>query len=352
MRVAYIRSKAESTGAVSNSSLSILQELQSRGLVTACEEWKFLDIPGDCAGTALLPVRGFLLDNKAESGAFADYIRQSGPPDVLWVDGKKSPLFFRQIFDLCATSFKIVYAKHPRPWNVENLPRYDLCLVDEPFQIRKVKKHAPEIHCHVWDKLIDYQQAFYPLQGAKKYDLCYVATLRKGKNHELLFQAMARLRDRRVSCLCVGGDQKSNAESRERLAPLQQMVRDLGLQVEFAGAVPPVEVNRLINSARVGIMSSVTDAAPRVILEYLAADLPVLVSADMLAGTRYVGPAAGLVRSPEEFHLGIAELLDHPERFSPRAYLLENFSREKVMQKFISILQKVGIYPPQEARQH
>jgi hypothetical protein len=70
----------------------------------------------------------------------------------------------------------------------------------------------------------------------------------------------------------------------------------------------------------------------------MAADVPVLVNSELLAGTRYVGPRAGIVRKPEEFAAGIAELLDSLGTYAPRAHLLEHYSLEGVIARFVSIL--------------
>lgn len=212
------------------------------------------------------------------------------------------------------------------------LARYDLCLVDEEWEVEEVQRVCPAVQCAIWDKLIDYERTHYPLPVEKIYDICYVAYLRERKNHELLFRALAKLPERQLTAVCVGDDRKGNR------AELENLARELNLAVHFTGEVTKEEVNRYINQSRVGVMCATLDAAPRAILEYMAADVPVLVNAELWAGSRYVGPAAGLVKSPEEFHLGLAELLDYRKQYSPRAHLLEHYSAEPVLKKFIAIL--------------
>jgi len=89
-------------------------------------------------------------------------------------------------------------------------------------------------------------------------------------------------------------------------------------------------------------MCARVDGAPRVVLEYMAADVPVLVNAELIGGKRYVGPGAGLVRTPDQFHLGIVEILDNLHRYSPRAYFLQHFSRDAVVAKFLGLLKQAG----------
>ena len=119
---------------------------------------------------------------------------------------------------------------------------------------------------------------------------------------------------------------------------------NFGINAHFTGEVSKEDVNRYVNQSRIGDMCSERDAVPRALLECMAAGVPVLVNADLRAGTRYVGPKAGLVRSPEEFHLGIAEMLDNIGRFSPREHLLEHFSRDKTVVKFVGLLEQVRDY--------
>jgi glycosyltransferase involved in cell wall biosynthesis len=358
MRLAFVRTKTESTVFVrgnpvapmldcgsleamkisakaGSSSKNIIFGLQRRNLVMACEEWKFwngalqeISLPGQ------LPVKLFPVNEDLKSNELAQYIERNEPPDLIWVEGPDYPPYLEQIFDLCPGSFKLVYSKDWRPEKIKKLQRYDLCLVDEDWEVEEVKRACPDVACAVWDKLIDYENTHYPLRLEKIYDICYVAYLRPRKNHEFLFRALAKLPERRLNCVCVGDDRKGNR------AELENLACELHLASHFTGEVSKAEVNRYINQSKIGVMCATLDAAPRAILEYMAADVPVLVNAELWAGSRYVGPSAGLVKSPEEFHLGIAALLDNYESYSPRAYLLEHYSFDKVMAKFTAILQE------------
>lgn len=322
-----------------SSSKNIILGLQARGLVQAAEEWKFWNGPlQQIAPAGQLPVRLFPCDEGLGLEEVARHIDSAGQPDILWVEGPDFPSYLKKIFQWCPGSFKLVYSKEWRPWRIENLEQYQLCLVDEEWQIEEIKKHYPAMACAVWDKLIDYETTHYPMPVEKIYDICYVAYLRRRKNHELLFQAMAKLKERRLTCVCVGDDRKGNR------AELEHLAARLRLDVHFTGEVPKQEVNRYINQSKVGVMCAVLDAAPRAILEYMAADVPVLVNAGLWAGARYVGPGAGLVKPAEEFHLGLAELLDDWQSYSPRAYLLQHYSFETVMAKFLSAVQQAGLW--------
>ncbi len=332
MRIAFIRvhkdpSKGQGSAAKeSSSSKGIIAELVKQRVAQGAEEWRF-SIDGSNGDGGLLPVRSF--DSEAARG-LREYVQRTGAPDVVWVEGSDCPPHLREVFDLCPSSLKIVYSKDWKPQKIEGLASYDLCLVDEDWQIEKL---APQgVRAAVWDKLIDYEATHKPTECKKRYDICYVAHLRRRKQHELLFRAMAKLRDRRLTCVCTGGDPDG------RLDQLRALASELDVAVEFVGDVSKAEVNRYVNESRIGVICSREDAAPRALLEYMAVDVPVLVNAELLAGARYVGPRAGLRCEPDKFHAGIAELLDGIDGYAPRAQLLERFSRARVIEKFVAIL--------------
>jgi glycosyltransferase involved in cell wall biosynthesis len=137
--------------------------------------------------------------------------------------------------------------------------------------------------------------------------------------------------------LFVGGDRDGMR------ATLEEHARKLGIDVTFVDEVSKDAVNEYVNRSRVGLMAAEKDAAPRVILEYLAADVPIVVNADLRAGTRYVDQRSGLVLPPERIHEGIRQILDNPDAYSPRAAYLERFSKDRVTDRFVSMLHAAGL---------
>ncbi len=320
----------------SSSTKNVLIELLKRKLLTNCEEWKFWDrSPPELSLDGPIPVRHFACKPDLTSPDLPRYVAEVGVPDIIWVEGRVHPAFLQELFELCPASFKVVYSKDWRPWKIEGLAKFDLCLVDEDWQAAKVERQQPGVRAAVWDKLIDYDGMHYPVPGEKKYDICYVAYLRRRKNHALLLEAAARLGERRLSCVLVGGGSSLRGE-------LERHAAELGVSAYFTGEVAKQDVNRYINESRIGVICSKNDAAPRATLEYLAADVPVLVNAELVAGSRYVVGGGGVVRSPAEFHLGIAELLDHGGDYAPRAHVLEHYSKEKVIGKLVDAFARAG----------
>lgn len=326
-----------SSGRSGTSSINMARALLDEGLIDALEAWRFWSFPPETMLFAgRMPMRWFQ-SGPDDVGDLERHVASGGPPDVLWVEGPRNPPQLLRILDICRDSFKVLYSQYWKPWQVENLERYDLVLLDEEPHRKRIKKRYPNVRCVVWDKLVDYENGFYPIACEKEYDICYVAELRPRKNHELLVKSMARINQRNLRAVCVGRDYES------RMAELESMARGLGVQVEFTGEIPRSDVNAIVNRSRIGVVCAKRDGAPRIIFEYMAANVPSLVHAKLTAGTRYVDERVGVLRLPEEFHLGIEQILDNPNRFSPRAFLLEHYSREQVLSKFVHILEDAGL---------
>jgi glycosyltransferase involved in cell wall biosynthesis len=349
MTLAFIRARtAPSRAAAStdeaplartgSSSKNLILALAARGLVSRAEEWDVGAGDGSLARDGgRLPRRSFPSDPSRLAESLQRHVAFEGAPDLLWVEGTAHPAWLATVFDACPRSFTLVYSKFWKPWTVERLDRYDLCLIDDAHQEDQVHRRYPGVRCGVWDKLVDYEHLYRPLDCDKDYDVCYVAYLRPRKNHELLFRSLAKLGSPAPRSVCVGEDRKGYQADLERLAS------DLGLDVDFAGERDARDVNLYINRSRIGVMCSERDAAPRAILEYMAAGVPVLVNAELMAGARYVGPWAGLVRAPEKFHEGLRELLEDPGRYSPRAHYLAGFSTDQVVSRFVDTLAAAGL---------
>jgi glycosyltransferase involved in cell wall biosynthesis len=321
-----------------SSSKNIIAELLRRGLIDEGSEWKFWDGPNTRVETpSVLSVNVLEHGEDGSLPGVEAFVSEHGEPDILWVEGPHQPLYLRRLFERFPSSFKLVYSKDWKPHKVERLDEYDLCLLDEEWQAEAVNRVAPEVHTGVWDKLIDYEKAHRPLGLDKQYDVCYVAYMRPRKNHDLVLEQVARLLPRRVSVLFVGGDRDGTR------ARLRSRAQDLGLDVTFVDEVGKAEVNEHVNRSRIGVMAAEKDAAPRVILEYLAADVPVVVNAELRAGTRYVDHRSGLTLRPERMHEGIAQILDHPDAYTPRMSYLERFSKDRVIERFVSILRGAGL---------
>lgn len=99
-----------------------------------------------------------------------------------------------------------------------------------------------------------------------------VATVRRDKGLEILIRALARTRSRERLRVLVVGSEPDAAYSTECRALVRQL--DLESVVSFVG--PRTDVPGLLLGADLGLLSSHTESGPLVLIEYLAARLPIV----------------------------------------------------------------------------
>lgn len=135
-----------------------------------------------------------------------------------------------------------------------------------------------------------------------EWDLVWAGQLRRGddKRPELLAEVARRARAR---LLIVG-----TGERQTELAPAA------GPDVCFAGALPHRQMPSAYRSARVFLLTSSQDPAPRAVSEALACGLPVVAPADCRGLEDQVvhGETGLLGRSPDELAAHCRRLLDDP----------------------------------------
>jgi glycosyltransferase involved in cell wall biosynthesis len=128
--------------------------------------------------------------------------------------------------------------------------------------------------------------------------LVTVATLNRGKGHDLLFSALSRLADRRWRLTCAGSAERDA----DTAARLRSMLTDLQLgdRVTLAGELDAAHIAALYDSADVFVLPTLSETHPLVVQEALARGLPV-VSTVTGAIPDLVGrgdDAAGLLAPP------------------------------------------------------
>ena len=150
--------------------------------------------------------------------------------------------------------------------------------------------------------------------------MIYVAAAQPYKRHDILLDALARA-PRRLRALCVFG-------YGELAGDLRREAAERGLDIDFVG--PPgvgfAEVNRLMNSARVGVVCGIEDGAPAILTEYMLAGLPVLANARLRCGLQYILPETGRMAEPEAFAQELVDLVDLAPALRPREAVLARWT--------------------------
>lgn len=213
--------------------------------------------------------------------------------------------------------------------------RYHGILVDDPHQVSGVKRYYPQAYIGIFLKTA-IPETFVPLPGEpKEYDICIVGSMNVGpKNfHSLAGLAQALPEMRFVVCGHVD----------------QETIDILGGrsdQITRTGYLPSEQLNVMLNRSRLGLLSSDhTDASPRVILEFMAAGLPILANKDACGIGKYVLGGAGRIAGTDCFGSIIPEMLSQKDSYDPRRVFEEHFSPARVACDFVRHIQAVLAMP-------
>ncbi len=299
--------------------------------------WRGGDLPlPDMSKAPLLVRRAFQLNGPEapfSSNDMLAHIQTFGAPDILCVWGLGVS---EDILIACDTSYKIYNSIDAPALRVPpNVSRhFDLILTGAAWQSREVSGLHPDMKTAILPIGPEFASdcTFYPIEGAKPYDVIYVAAAQGYKRHDILFEALAKL-PRSIRALCVFGYGELSDD-------LRRYARELEIDVDFVGppGVPFAEVNRLMNLAKIGVVCGVDDGAPAIITEYMLAGLPVLANSALSCGLQYITPQTGQVASAEQFHEGIRTMLENASTFSPRQAVIDHWAWPHSVRKLRKIM--------------
>ncbi|MCL4392498.1 glycosyltransferase [Patescibacteria group bacterium] len=205
----------------------------------------------------------------------------------------------------------------------------DVKLVDDLTTLEETKRKFPEAIVLEFSNgdFVD-TDLFHPLNIPKIYTGIQIAAWPAFKRHELFVRAAALLPQERF--IKFGHfwqksrwfDRNSEAVRRRKII---RLAHRLHASIDFPGEADASEVNRLVNTAKMGILTSEHEGLSRFKMECLSADIPVLVPEDAgPATTRHINEKTGMLfkPTPEDLAEAIRYVEDHLGSFSPRAYVL------------------------------
>ena len=280
-------------------------------------------VPFAKAGPAL-GYRAFVLDEGPPPFDNADmlaFVHAFGAPHILVVYGLGVSA---ALLAACAHSF-IIYNSIDAPSlrvPAEVSAHFDLVLTGAPWQSREVEARHPGMATAIIPVGPEFAaiDQFRPLGTPKGYDLVYVAAAQPYKRHDILLDAFRQL-PREVRGLCVFGYGEDAQTLRDRIA-----AEHLAIDCVGPPGVPFEEVNRLMNSARFGVVCGRDDGAPAILTEYMLAGLPVLANAELACGLQYIVPQTGMTAAPEAFARAIMTMRATAHEFQPRDTVLARWT--------------------------
>ena len=319
--------------------MALARALKFVGAVDRVEQWHFLTCASDALAHLWQPLACRARNHAGEkwwvcnphglSRALSTYLeREENQPSVLLVAGTvEYGKMLPGILQACRHSFKVSYPLSWAPWLKEDVTQglFDLYLVDEPKIIEEMKQRVPHARAIEYPKQVDYVATFFPMHNVEKeYDFVVSGVVCQAKGQDMVIRAASALQHRygaKLRCCFVGVERFEKGWQ----AGLEHMARDEGVDATFTGQVLRDEVNLYLNRSRVGVIASWWEVAPRTMLEYMAADIPVVVNARLKSGLKYLLPDVGVIAEPENMADAMWSVLKNRQRFRPRETLVREF---------------------------
>ena len=262
------------------------------------------------------------------------YDSESGERGVLLLKYGESFLWFAALFDLARVAERYVLVLEPcwagyQDWRFLLFLGSDLtCLVQAPHPldfefIRSLNGNLTPIRLGAGD-WVD-PSTFAPLPGSDpEYDLVMVSAWNPLKRHHEFFQALRRLRSAGYQDLRVALVGAPTVWSRDII---ERMVAKFGLSstCEIFEMIPHGEVARIVASSRAFVLTSRQEGANKALYEALFCDTPVLVySKHRSVNPDHIVDQVGVPFDAGQLHHAIETVLSDPDRYSPRAWAIQN----------------------------
>lgn len=181
-----------------------------------------------------------------------------------------------------------------------------------------------------------------PLIDPNVTSVLFVGRLVDGKRPQDVIKAFAKVDSRNDACLYLCGDGPLRAE-------LEALAGSHGVKnIDFFGEIPYEDIPSLYRSADVVVLPSRVEGVPRVVLEALATETPVVTSE--LPQIESLVTQAGFtvpVEKPSELADALSELLSDPELRTMlgekgRQLIKESYTWEDTVNRTTQILQQVS----------
>jgi glycosyltransferase involved in cell wall biosynthesis len=176
---------------------------------------------------------------------------------------------------------------------------------------------------------------FRPRSATKEpnFDAVMVAAWDPLKRHELLFQAVAKLKQGRARPLRLALIGYPLGWTRE---PIEGLLNQYGLADDCTifERIPHAEVSRIVSESRVSLLLSRQEGSNRSVYESMFCGTPVIVYRHHRGiNLDHVNERTGLLADDHELVGAIGTIIDHPERFDPRGWAEENIGYENATRK-------------------
>ena len=248
------------------------------------------------------------------------------------------------------------YLVERRGWYGENCQKMaDIKLVDDPTTIEETRHRFPNAI------VLEFSNAdfvntdiFKPFGISKQYDGIQIAAWEEFKRHDLFVKAAALLPQRTFIKFghCWGkGDIKRYKLKLKTIILAKRLHANIHFPFWYFLSNKKLpqsaeEVNAIINTARMGILTTTREGVNRFKMECLSANIPVLVPEDVEPPTKkHINEKTGVFFKPTPTDLAkaIEYVLNHYEQFSPREYILAHTGIHKALPRLKEALQECAL---------
>jgi len=258
-------------------------------------------------------------------------------PDVLFVRGKHvdyDPLFINVLKER-PRPFVVYYPSGPYYCPPTHY-RADFCFVEDVRHVAPVM-HKRNVPVELFKKsAVD--KYFRARSTEKKWDMAFVccAPIADRKRLDRFRQVLVDMRDLEYNhnAVVIGMQSESLVEG----------FKSDKLDVTFTGWLPRVKMTDVLSHCRLGVVLSSADhdGCPRVIQEFLANGLPVVVSDFTCCSTIYVNNATGEVVKDADLAQGITDILAVSQFYDIDEFFTTNLSMGCSVRHFIEHMRHNG----------
>jgi glycosyltransferase involved in cell wall biosynthesis len=175
-----------------------------------------------------------------------------------------------------------------------------------------------------------------------QFDVVMVASWDPLKRHELLFRALAQLKQERGKSLRVALIGYAMGWPRLRI---EQLLQRYGLENDCTifEKIPHAEVARIVAESRLSLLLSRQEGSNRSVYESMFCGTPVIIYRHHRGiNLDHINERTGLLADDDELAHAIAKIVDHPEAFDPRGWALENIGYENATKTINDALREVA----------
>lgn len=240
----------------------------------------------------------------------------------------------------------------------------DIKLVEDPLKLEETRRQLPNalLLDVAGGDFVDTNK-FRPINLSKVYAGIQIARWCGLKRHELFIEGAHLVPTEQF--LKFGNFYRGGTDDEKNLRKkVMNFSKELGANVDFLyselesniGLPDSEEVNRYINNSRLGIITSISEGNNRFKTECMAADIPVLMPADINGGAalKHINVKTGLIFEPTS--RGLSDAINYALRnynqFSPREYILNKTgikNSTKVLRNALeSLAMRDGLMPHYE----